>query len=35
MKVLNFIKKVVKAYIRVTAENYTMRCTGDVFIPGP
>lgn len=35
MRVLRFIKKAVKAYIRMTAENYSIRCTGDVFIPAP
>lgn len=33
--VFNFIKKAVKAYFRVTAENYSIRCTGDVYIPTP
>lgn len=35
MKVLRFIKRAVKAYFRITAENYSIRCTGDVFIPAP
>lgn len=35
MRVLGFIKKAVKAYFRITAENYSIRCTGDVFIPAP
>lgn len=35
MRVLNFIKRVAKAYFRMTAENYSIRCTGDTFIPAP
>lgn len=35
MKVLRFIKKAVKAYIIMTAENYSIRCTGDIFTPAP
>lgn len=35
MRVLRFIKRVVKAYFRMTAENYLIRCTGDVYIPRP
>lgn len=35
MRILRFIKKAVKAYIRMTAENYSIRCTGDVFTPAP
>lgn len=35
MRVLKFIKRAVKAYIKMTAENYSIRCTGDVFIPAP
>lgn len=33
MRVLDFIKRAVKAYIRMTAGNYSMRCTGNVYIP--
>lgn len=33
MRVLRFIKKVAKAYFKVAAENYSIRCTGDTFIP--
>ena len=35
MRVLRFIKRAAKAYFRRTAENYSIRCTGDVFIPAP
>ncbi len=35
MRVLRFIKRAAKAYFRMTAENYSIRCTGDVFIPAP
>lgn len=35
MRVLRFIKKAVKAYFRMTAENYSIRCTGDIYIPRP
>ncbi len=31
----SFMKKAVKAYFRMTAENYSIRCTGNVFIPAP
>lgn len=33
MRVLRFIKRAVKACFRMTAENYSIRCTGDVYIP--
>lgn len=33
--VFNFMKKAVKAYCQITAKNYSIRCTGDVFIPAP
>ena len=35
MRVIRFIKKAAKAYFRVAAKNYSIRCTGDVFIPAP
>lgn len=35
MRVLRFIKKAAKAYFRLAAENYSIRCTGDVYIPNP
>lgn len=35
MRVLKFIKRAAKAYLRMTAENYSIRCTGDIFIPAP
>ena len=35
MRVLRFVKRVIKAYCRITAENYSIRCTGDVYIPTP
>lgn len=35
MRVLRFIKKAVEVYINLTAENYSIRCTGDIFIPAP
>lgn len=35
MRVLRFIKRAVKAYFKMTAENYSIRCTGDIFIPTP
>lgn len=35
MGVLRFIKRVAKAYFKMAAENYSIRCTGDVFIPAP
>lgn len=35
MRVLNFIKRAAKAYFRMAAENYSIRCTGNVFIPAP
>ena len=35
MRVLRFIKKAVESYINLTVENYSIRCTGDVFIPAP
>lgn len=35
MRVFVFIKKAVKAYVRMTAESYPIRCTGDIFIPTP
>lgn len=31
--IFNFIKRAAKAYFRITAENYSFRCTGDVYIP--
>lgn len=33
MKVMNFFKKATKAYFRLVAENYSIRCTGDIYIP--
>lgn len=35
MKAFDFVKRAVKAYFRMTAKNYSIRCTGDVFIPAP
>lgn len=35
MRVLRFIKKAAKAYFRLAAENYSIRCIGDVYIPNP
>lgn len=33
--VFNFIKRAAKAYFRMTAENYSIRCAGNVYIPAP
>lgn len=35
MRVLRFIKRAAKAYFKMAAENYTIRCTGDVYNPVP
>lgn len=35
MIVLRFIKKAAKAYFRITAENYSIRCTRNNYIPMP
>lgn len=35
MRVLRFIKRAAKTYLKVAAENYSIRCTGDIFIPAP
>lgn len=35
MRVLNFIKRAAKAYFKLAAENYSIRCTGDTYIPAP
>lgn len=35
MRVLRFIKRAVEAYCKLTAKNYSIRCTGDVYIPEP
>lgn len=33
--IFNFMKKAVKAYLKIAAENYSIRCTGDTYIPKP
>lgn len=33
--IFNFMKKAAKTYFKLAAENYSIRCTGDVFIPAP
>lgn len=33
--IFSLMKKAVKDYFRKAAENYSIRCTGDVFIPAP
>ena len=33
MRVLKFIKRAAKAYFKLVAENYSIRCTGDTYIP--
>lgn len=35
MRVLRFIKRAAKAYFKMAAENYSIRCSGDVYIPRP
>lgn len=35
MRVFKFIKKVAKAYFKQAAKNYSIRCTGDTYIPAP
>ena len=31
-KVYNFVKRMVRGYFELSAQNYAMRCTGNVWI---
>lgn len=33
--IFSFMKRAAKAYFKLAAENYSIRCTGDVYIPAP